>query len=295
MTEEELTLDEKAFNYAKSKSEGTVAVTENCFLGELKLAYLAGAKENGTVWHDLRKDQNDLPEGNGLFIIYWKLGTVDNYMVFRGTITEMHKDVIAWCEIPKYEVEEYKTIEREEKKWLNETNEVKTKLILEYNKEISELKNQLTEKDKQIEELKEKLYSDSRNAFAELNQETALSNERLMNEVADLEAQNEELQQKYLSESYEKAKLVKQVAELKAQNEGLERENGLMVQRLHDRAVRCELCYDKVYAEELLKQAKELLKDCLDHFSWLQGCIKAKDLNIIEYKNRYKTIFEEQL
>lgn len=84
---------------------------------------------------------------------------------------------------------------------------------------IVDLQFQLTEKDKQITELKEKLYSNSRNTFAELNQETALSNERLMNEVADLEAQNEELQQKYLSESYEKAKLVTQVEDLEAQIE----------------------------------------------------------------------------
>ena len=60
--------------------------------------YLAGQPK----WHDLRKDPNDLPKGNGLFIIYWKIGTVDNYMVFRGAITEMHKDVIAWCEIPQF-------------------------------------------------------------------------------------------------------------------------------------------------------------------------------------------------
>lgn len=49
-------------------------------------------------WHYVK--DGDLPKGTGLFIIYWKLGFIDNYMAFRGTIDNLlHKDIIAWKEI----------------------------------------------------------------------------------------------------------------------------------------------------------------------------------------------------
>ena len=65
-------------------------------------SYIAGAIENGIQWHDLRKDPNDLPKDSGLFIIHWKVGTLNHYMIYKGTIKEPHKDVIAWCEIPQF-------------------------------------------------------------------------------------------------------------------------------------------------------------------------------------------------
>lgn len=67
--------------------------------GDIENAFLAGLKAGRPQWHDLRKDPNDLPKGNGLFVIYWKLGTIDNYMVFKGSLDNPHKDIIAWCEI----------------------------------------------------------------------------------------------------------------------------------------------------------------------------------------------------
>lgn len=48
-------------------------------------------------WHYVK--DGDLPKGNGLFIFYWKLGSIDDYMVFKGTINNIHKDVVAWKEI----------------------------------------------------------------------------------------------------------------------------------------------------------------------------------------------------
>ena len=56
----------------------------------------------------------------------------------------------------------------------------------------------ILEKNEQIEELKKQLYSDNRNVFAELNNETAQSNEQLILKVADLEKQIE--QEKDLSQ-----------------------------------------------------------------------------------------------
>ena len=73
--------------------------------------YLAGAKENGVVWHDLRKDPNDLPKikRNKSFTevlvrvshVYGVASfTEKTFFVLGEDIT---KDVIAWCEIPKFE------------------------------------------------------------------------------------------------------------------------------------------------------------------------------------------------
>lgn len=73
---------------------------------DLRKAYIAGAIENGIVWHDLRKNPKDLPEERkDVLILYtdmsadikhlewnkewWRNGT---YCAFDG--------VIKWAEIP---------------------------------------------------------------------------------------------------------------------------------------------------------------------------------------------------
>ena len=84
------------------------------------------------------------------------------------------------------ETEEYKTINQEEKEWLISENRDKTKLILEYNKEISELKNQLIEKDKQIEELKQSCQN-----WFEHCRENKQSELLALSKVAEYEAQIE--------------------------------------------------------------------------------------------------------
>lgn len=85
----------------------------------------------------------------------------------------------------------------EKAKLVTQVEELKT----EYNqteKEYADLKirhhdycikstDHLARLNAEVSELREKLYSDNRNTFAELNQETALSNERLMNENLDLQ------------------------------------------------------------------------------------------------------------
>lgn len=98
-------LEQKAEEHAASEipfdttESGEKLYTKN----DLKEAYISGAKES-IIWHNLKENPDDLPKGNGLFVIYWKLGDIDNYMIFRGTIGDLHKDVVAWCELPKYEV-----------------------------------------------------------------------------------------------------------------------------------------------------------------------------------------------
>lgn len=65
-----------------------------------KSAFKDGAEfgyNKANEWHYVK--DGDLPKGNGLFVIYWKLGDIDNYMIFRGTVGNLHEDVIAWREI----------------------------------------------------------------------------------------------------------------------------------------------------------------------------------------------------
>ena len=66
--------------------------------------YLAGAKENGVVWHDLRKDPNDLPkdcydvldEAGYRVFYHHKEG------VWKNASGSKIVEVIAWCEIPQF-------------------------------------------------------------------------------------------------------------------------------------------------------------------------------------------------
>lgn len=68
------------------------------------LAYIDGAKENGVVWHDLRKDPNDLPSNSYFCLnergdhIHWNKH-YQKWQNKQGIFT----DVIAWCEVPRFE------------------------------------------------------------------------------------------------------------------------------------------------------------------------------------------------
>lgn len=67
-----------------------------------------GRKENDIVWHDLRKNPDDLPkEKYGTY--YCKLqGIVQFFYSYVGFINgkfDNSNEVIAWCEIPTFEGE----------------------------------------------------------------------------------------------------------------------------------------------------------------------------------------------
>lgn len=106
-----------------------------------------------------------------------------------------------------------KSLQNNQDEMLGEHNEHWQKLLEEKDKQIEELCNMSNKRyqeaqdynDKlekenldfkvKIAELKKQLYSDNRNVFAELNDETAQSNEELILKIADLEAQNTTLLQ----------------------------------------------------------------------------------------------------
>lgn len=112
MTEEEL--QQRALEFATTGYEKKLLSKDAILI--IKAArfdgYIAGAKENGIVWHDLRKDPNDLPTqantGISDYVItdrgvgYYN-GRVKSWWVTNDyALTDK---VIAWCETPKFEGE----------------------------------------------------------------------------------------------------------------------------------------------------------------------------------------------
>ncbi len=84
--------------------------TEKC---ELYNIYLAGLAEGKTKWHDLRKNPDDLPQNKSDVIIfrgYYTFGfyETDEKVWLEFEYSNVYKDaenVIAWTDIPKFEVE----------------------------------------------------------------------------------------------------------------------------------------------------------------------------------------------
>ena len=103
-----MTLEERAEEWLFSHSYDIINAMNG---GKIKEAYLAGAKENGIVWHDLRKDPNDLPKdkhnvwckcldecGEGWYDKDTNIWT----LIYRG----YHVHCIeAWCELPTFDKE----------------------------------------------------------------------------------------------------------------------------------------------------------------------------------------------
>lgn len=91
----EIAKRENGAEYAKEVSSVTI---EQAFLAGLAV----GKDINvSTKWHDLRKNPDDLPKEEGLFVVYWSLGKIDGYMVING-FKNPHKDIVKWCEIPTF-------------------------------------------------------------------------------------------------------------------------------------------------------------------------------------------------
>ena len=63
-----MTIEQKAEKYADSKVPNKKGYLARWNL--VKEAYIASAKENGIQWHDLRKDPNDLPKENNLYLVF---------------------------------------------------------------------------------------------------------------------------------------------------------------------------------------------------------------------------------
>lgn len=73
--------------------------------------YIAGAEENGVVWHDLRKNPEDLPD-KGRVAFSHVVMTNEGFREYCNTFTgewfvagtfELVDKPRAWCEIPRFE------------------------------------------------------------------------------------------------------------------------------------------------------------------------------------------------
>ena len=107
-----MTDTERAEEYRKSLKQKLIDEDEferlEMFDENVEEAYLAGLKAaRKEMWHDLRKNPDDLPEiymgvlnQNGMNVVYdytnkvWRDDNADEYIC---------EDPIAWCEIPTFE------------------------------------------------------------------------------------------------------------------------------------------------------------------------------------------------
>ena len=104
MTDEEMAEEFASNGYALGCTKSSFEIA--------KKSFLAGLKAGRPQWHDLRKDPNDLPKNNAMVLTRLKNKRlkISTFMENKFTIwnkdydtyTKLY-DVIAWCEIPKFE------------------------------------------------------------------------------------------------------------------------------------------------------------------------------------------------
>lgn len=110
MTEKEI--EEKACEFARNYPElSNYNSATSGFKNGFREGYQQGIKENGVVWHDLRKDPNDLPQETSMVLS--QSGDKVKYHIYGGKghwlsqeADDLSKYVIAWCEIPRFEEQE---------------------------------------------------------------------------------------------------------------------------------------------------------------------------------------------
>lgn len=93
--------EEMAEEYAKPWKTSLAYVS-------VKEAYLAGLKAGRPKWHDLRKNPLDLPTENCTVLIYtdWQGMELKTFFVDTRLFENLtFREVIAWCEIPRFEGE----------------------------------------------------------------------------------------------------------------------------------------------------------------------------------------------
>lgn len=122
-----MTLEEKAIKFRKDYKQEIIDNDDFEMLDKFDVnverAYIAGAKENEIVWHNLQKDPDDLPEcGKEVRVAYHPFLPIcqdeDEFEECNGVykadeplwLIDDHvypaDDVIAWCELPKFNIKE---------------------------------------------------------------------------------------------------------------------------------------------------------------------------------------------
>ena len=106
MTEE---LKQKAEQFAEKHAFRVPYDGSNKFYNDTdykasKDGYIAGATENGVVWHDLRKNPNDLPKKNKSYWVYIDCqgNKIYRSIVWQGCWLGWNCVPRAWCEEPQF-------------------------------------------------------------------------------------------------------------------------------------------------------------------------------------------------
>lgn len=125
----DIELEKKSYEYAeKAREEDCTSYdyTDEAFICGFSKGYILGFKKNNNVWHDLRKNSQDLPDTGGKYLVctggesfvasfdteknvfgYWYTVLGENLEVsdeMFETLEEIDEgDVIAWCKLPIFE------------------------------------------------------------------------------------------------------------------------------------------------------------------------------------------------
>jgi len=103
-------LDRKAEEYASNVAIPFMSPDlSKIILDIIAKAYRNGAERHGNVWHNLRKNPDDLPKKYGKYWVCreqsYSPDTVTEEMQYgrAGWCADCQNDVIAWCETPKFD------------------------------------------------------------------------------------------------------------------------------------------------------------------------------------------------
>lgn len=100
-----MTDEEMAVNWIRSQGWSEENLPSDEFAQMLQ-AYLTGLEAGRPKWHDLRKNPLDLPTENCTVLIYtdWQGMELKTFFVDTRLFENLtFREVIAWCEIPKFE------------------------------------------------------------------------------------------------------------------------------------------------------------------------------------------------
>ena len=98
--------DEKGYEIAKEYLRKKYGDDYVDFLETEGQSYLDGLAKGKLKWHDLRKDPDDLPPLDSMYSMYWTYSEWGYYDIHKWD-PRLWKEckVIAWCELPKFDVE----------------------------------------------------------------------------------------------------------------------------------------------------------------------------------------------
>lgn len=87
--------------YYRPRNDKERNLMHSCYEEGYNNGFSDGLAEGKLKWHDLRKDPNDLPKVECLIVSRYHNETYSPVHFYLGG--KFNDDVIAWCELPKFE------------------------------------------------------------------------------------------------------------------------------------------------------------------------------------------------